>query len=76
MILTSLGPLSFASLNGQGPLWSMFFILVAVYVGVSAWREYLKHRHEIKVPLPYLIFFILSCLVMVLIGIWDLFRQR
>jgi hypothetical protein len=76
MILTLLGPLSFASLNGQGPLWSVFFILVAVYVGVSGWRDYLKHRHEMQVPLPHLIFFTVGCLVMIFIGAWGLFRLR
>jgi hypothetical protein len=76
MILTMLGPISSASPNGQAPLWSLFLILVAGYVGVSAWRYYLKRRRDTQISLAHLVFITVGCLNMILIGAWGLFRPR
>jgi hypothetical protein len=55
MILMLLGPVSSASPNGQGPFFSWLILLVAGYVLVSTWTNYVKRRRETKIPILNLI---------------------
>jgi hypothetical protein len=76
MTLILLGPVSSASPNGQGPLFSWFLILVGGYVAVSAWRHYLKRRHDTEVPFLNLLGISGVSLILIAAGIWELFRSR
>ncbi len=76
MILMLLGPVSSASPNPPGLLWSLILIFGGGYVGVRAWRYYLKRRHDIKISLSDVVFITVICLSMISIGAWGLFRLR
>ena len=69
-----LGPISSASRNGQGPLFSWFLILVGGFVAVGAWRRYLGRRSGIEVPMANLLGVSGICLILILAGVWELLR--
>jgi hypothetical protein len=73
MVIAALfGPVSSASPNGQGPLFSWLLILVGGYVAVTAWRHYLKRRESEKVPMLNLLGVSAVCGVLVVVGLWSL----
>jgi len=76
MMLMLLGPVSSASPNGQGLLFSWFLILVGGYVAVSAWRYYLKRQRRSDVPFLNVVGISVVCLVLIVAGIWELFHSR
>jgi hypothetical protein len=73
-LIALLGPLSSASPNGQGPLFSWFLILVGGSVVFTAWRHYLKRRREVEIPLLNLLGISGISVVLIVAGIWSLFR--
>ena len=75
-VLALLGPVSSATPNGQGPLFSWFLILVGGFVVITAWRQYLKRRRELEVPLLNLLGISGISMVLIIAGIWGLFRSK
>ena len=74
MMLVLLGPVSSASPNGQGPLFSWFSILAGGYVAVSVWHHYLKRRHDAQIPVLNLVGISVVCLILIAVGIKGLLR--
>lgn len=74
-MLVLLGPVSSASPNGPGPVWSCLLILVAGWVGLSAWRHYLKQRLHAEAHLPTLLGITGICVIMIAAGVWGLLRS-
>jgi hypothetical protein len=72
--LMMLGPISSGSPKGQGPFFSVLFILVGGWMLLGTWKDYLKQRVNREIP-PFNVlgisglaaFFIVS-------GIWGLLR--
>jgi len=75
MTFLLLGPVSSATPNGQGPLFSWFLILVGIYVAGSSWRFYLKRRNDTDVPIGNLVGVSAVSLALVAAGVWELFRR-
>lgn len=73
-ILALLGPVSSASPNGQGPVFSWFLIMVGGIIVVTSWRNYLKRRREMEIPLLNLLGISGVSMVLIAAGIWGLFR--
>lgn len=76
MMLTFFGPISSATPNGQRPIFSFFLILVGGYVAITAWRYYLKRRRSTEVPFANLLGISAISLVLIVAGIWEIFRSR
>ena len=73
MVIAALfGPVSSASPNGQGPIFSWLLILVGGYVALTAWRNYLKRRKSQEIPISNLLGVSAVCGVLVAVGVWSL----
>jgi hypothetical protein len=75
MKVALLGPVSSGTPNGPGTVFSWLAIAVAVYVGASAWRHYLKQPREPAVPFPTIILLTAIVLLLIAAGIWGLLRS-
>jgi predicted lysophospholipase L1 biosynthesis ABC-type transport system permease subunit len=75
-MLALFGPVSSASPNGQGPLFSWFLILVGGFVVITAWRHYLKRRREVQISFLNILGISGISVVLIVVGIWSLFRSQ
>jgi hypothetical protein len=75
MMFLFFGPVSSATPNGQGFLFSWFLIIAGGYIGISAWRYYLKRR-DANVPILNLFGISGVSLVLIVAGIWELLRSH
>ena len=69
-----LGPLSSASPNGQGLVFSWFSIVVGGWVLLGSWISYLRRRKEIKTPLLNLLWISGIGGLFIVLGVRDLLR--
>ena len=74
MTLVLLGPLSSASPNGLGPVFSCLLALLGCYVLTRSWTYYLKHRRENQIPIFNMVFMSLVSLSLTAMGIWGVVR--
>jgi hypothetical protein len=74
IITTFLGPLSSASPEGPGRLFSLAFIAVGAWVGLTVWRRYTRQRRQSEVPIAGVVGIIVLALGFVAVGIWGLLR--
>jgi uncharacterized membrane protein (DUF485 family) len=74
MLITFLGPISSGSSKGQGPLFSILFVLVGSWVLVGVWKQYLKTRLKNEIPLAKIIGISAIALFFIIDGVWGLIR--
>jgi uncharacterized membrane protein HdeD (DUF308 family) len=72
--LIILGPLSSASPNGAGTLFSVLFILVGAWGLIRTWSEYRKRRADSAVPLSNVVAITALAVLFMAAGFWGLFR--
>ena len=75
MIYILLGPLSSASTKGQGPFFSLVFVLVGVWGLVKTWKGYLRRRSEGQIARSQIIGVSALALGFVVVGIWGIVAQ-
>ena len=73
-LLALLGPLSSASTDGPGRIFSWIFFVVGTWVLAGVWRYYLKHRRNSKIRLFDLYFISAMSVIFVGVGIRGLLR--
>jgi hypothetical protein len=68
------GPLSSASPDGPGLIFSWFFIIVGGWVLIRSWLFYLKKRTEVSLPIVNLIGLSAIALLFIIVGIRGVLR--
>ena len=74
MLLAQFGPISSGSPKGQGPFFSVLFILVGAWVLFGTWRDYLKRQEAGSFPPAHILGITALAVFFVISGIWGLVR--
>lgn len=72
MQFSFLGPISSGSPDGQGPLFSLLFVLVGGWILVRTWKDYLNHRNQREIPPSHVLGISVLSVFFIVTGIWGL----